>query len=124
MEATAIKLIEKQCQKHLAIQGITTIKKLQHRLQEIFEQAEHQSSALVGIYKLIIPDWERIERLEGYPVVGRGLWQYIANLFIDFDQCNHPQIFNGGLWLNQGFSSSDEIGPWDINMDNCRIVYA
>ena len=72
MEATAIKLIEKQCQKHLANQGITTIKKLQYRLQEIFEQAEHQSSALVGIYKLIIPDWERIERLEGYPVVGRG----------------------------------------------------
>ena len=124
MEATAIKLIEKQCQRHLANQGITTIKKLQHRLQEIFEQAEHQNSALVGIYKLIIPDWERIERLEGYPVVGRGLWQYIANLFIDFDQRNHPQIFSGGLWLNQGFSSSDEIGPWDISMDNCRIVYA
>ncbi len=62
-------------------------------------------------------------QLEGYPVVGRGLWQYIADLFIDFDQLHHPQIFNGGLWLNQGFSSSDEIGPWDISMDKCRIVY-
>jgi len=123
MKATATKLIEKQCQRHLAAQGITSQKKLEHRLQEIFERAEHQSSALVDIYKLIIPDWEQIERLEGYPVVGRGLWQYIANLFIDFDQRNHPQIFNGGLWLNQGFSSSNEIGPWEISMDRCNVIY-
>lgn len=124
MEAAATKLIEKQCQKHLDNQGITTIKKLQHRLQAVFEQAEHQSSALIGIYKLIIPDWERIKRLEGYPVVGRGLWQYISNLFIDFDQHHHPQVFNGGLWLNQGFSSSEDLGPWEISIDRCRIVYA
>ena len=124
MKATATKLIEKQCQRHLAAQGITSQKKLEHRLQEIFERAEHQSSALVDIYKLIIPDWEQIERLEGYPVVGRGLWQYIANLFIDFDQRNHPQIFNGGLWLNQGFSSSNEIGPWEISMDRCNVIYS
>lgn len=124
MEATARKLIEKQCQSYLVAQGITTKQKLQSRLQEIFEQAEHQEAVLIGLYKMLIPDWERIERLEGYPIVGRGLWQYIANLFIDFDQCHHPKVFNGGLWLNQGFSSSDEIGPWEISMDRCRIIYA
>ena len=74
MTATATKLIEKQCQKHLADQGINSKKALQYRLQEIFEQAEHQNSALIGLYKMLFPDWERIERLEGFPVVGRGLW--------------------------------------------------
>ena len=120
---TAIKVFDKKCQKHMKDQGITTKEKLQSRLQEIFEQAKHQEAALIGLYKMLIPDWEQIERLEGYPVVGRGLWQYIADLFIDFDQLHHPQVFNGGLWLNQGFSSSDEIGPWEISMDKCRIVY-
>ncbi|WP_020586343.1 hypothetical protein [Desulfobacter curvatus] len=124
MKATATKLIEKECQRHLAAQGITSQKKLEHRLQDLFEQAEHQEAALISLYKMLIPDWERIERLEGHPIVGRGLWQYIGNLFIDFDQRNHPQIFNGGLWLNQGFSSSDEIGPWEISMDQCNVIYS
>ena len=124
MKAMATQLIEKQCQKHLAAQGITSQKKLEYRLQEIFEQAEHQDAALIGLYKMLIPDWEKIERLEGYPVVGRGLWQYIGNLFINFDQRHHPQVFNGGLWLNQGFSSSDEIGPWEISMDRCNVIYS
>nr|WP_321402050.1 hypothetical protein [uncultured Desulfobacter sp.] len=124
MKATATKLIEKQCQRHLANQGITTKEKLQHRLQAIFEQAVHQEAALIGLYKMLIPDWERIERIEGYPIVGRGLWQYIGNLFIDFDQHHHPQVFNGGLWLNQGFSSSDEIGPWEVSMDRCNVIYS
>jgi len=124
MKETATNLIEKQCQRHLAAQGITSMETFQHRLQAVFEQAEHQSSALIGLYKMLIPDWERIDRLEGYPVVGRGLWQYIANLFIDFDQRHHPQIFNGGLWLNQGFSSSEEIGSWEISMDRCNVIYS
>ena len=124
MKETATKLIEKQCQSHLANQGITSQKKLEHRLQEIFEQADHQEAILIGLYKMLFPDWDRIERLEGYPVVGRGMWQYIANLFIDFDQRHHPQVFNGGLWFNSGFSSSDKIGPWEISMDRCNVIYS
>ena len=124
MKATATKLIEKQCQKHLINQGIITKEKFQHRLQEIFEQAEHEEAALIGLYKMLIPDWERIERLEGYPIVGRGMWKYIANLFIDFDQRRHPQIFNGGLWVNQGFSPSETLGPWEISMDRCNVIYS
>lgn len=124
METTATRFIEKQCQQHMTNQGITSKEKLQHRLQEIFEQAAHQSSALIGLYKMLIPDWDRIDRLEGFPVVGREMWQYIANLFIDFDQRHHPKCFKGGLWLNNGFSSNEKLGPWDINLDRCRIIYS
>ncbi len=124
MTATATKLIEKQCQKHLAAQGITSQEKFMHHLQDIFEQAEHQEAVLIGLYKMLFPDWDRIERIEGYPVVGRGMWQYIANLFIHYDQQVHPQVFNGGLWLNQGFSSSEKIGDWEISMDQCNVIYA
>ena len=92
METTATKLIEKQCQKHLTAQGITSKEAFQHRLQEIFEKAEHQGAVLIGLYKMLIPEWDRIHRLEGFPVVGRGLWQYIANLFIHYDQEHHSQV--------------------------------
>jgi hypothetical protein len=122
MQTTASS-IDKKCREHMAEQGISSKKKFQHRLQEIFEKADHQNSALIGIYKLIMPDWDSIERLEGFPVVGQEMWQYIANLFIDFDQHHHPQVFKGGLWLNNGFSCSDKLGPWDISLDQCRVIY-
>ena len=123
MQKTASEL-DRKCQKHLANQGITSKETLQLGLQKIFEQAEHQNSALVGIYKLIIPDWEQIERVEGFPEVGHEMWTYICQLFIDFDQRRHPKVLNGGLWINSGFASSDSLDPWEIDFDRCRIVYA
>jgi hypothetical protein len=106
--------------------SIPTLSKqaLQQRLQQIFEQADHQSSALVRIYQLIFPDWEKIDRLEGFPTVGVELWKYICQLFIDFDQKHHPKVFSGGIWLNNGFSSSDKLGPWEISLDQCRVIYS
>ena len=116
--------IDKKCRQHMADQGITSKEKFQHRLQEIFEQAEHQDSALIGLYKILIPEWEQLDRLEGFPVIGQEMWQYIANLFIDFDQHHHPQCFKGGLWINNGFSFSDKLGPWDISLDRCNVIYS
>jgi hypothetical protein len=101
----------------------SSIDKKCRKLQQIFEQADHHDSALIALYKMLIPDWERIDRLEGFPVVGREMWQYIANLFIDFDQRHHPQCFKGGMWVNQGFSSNDELGPWEVSMDRCNVIY-
>ncbi len=124
MTATSTKLIEKQCQKHLLSQGITSKEKLQRRLQEIFEKAEHQERALIELYRMVIPDWDRLERLEGFPVVGQEMWKYICQLFIDLDQRLHPEIFKGGLWMNAGFSCSGDLGPWEISMDRCRFIYS
>jgi hypothetical protein len=115
--------LDRQCRKYMAGQGITSKEKLQHRLQEIFERAEHQDSALVMVYQLLFPDWDRIKQIEGFPVVGQAMWCYICNLFIDFDQQHHPGIFKGGLWFNNGFSSCNELGPWEISFDGCDVVY-
>ncbi len=122
MQTTANSL-DKKCRSHMPNQKITSKMKLQHRLQEVFEKADHQNSALIGIYKLIVPDWDRIDRLEGFPEVGQDMWRYICNLFIDFDQRYHPDVFNGGIWINNGFSSSDELGPWEISLDRCNVIY-
>jgi hypothetical protein len=115
--------LDRQCREYMAGQGITSKEKLQHRLQEIFEKAEHQDSALVMVYQLLFPDWDRIKQIEGFPVVGQGMWCYICNLFIDFDQQHHPGIFKGGLWFNNGFSSSGELEPWEISFQGCNVIY-
>ncbi len=110
--------------KHFENQGITSKEQFQVRLQEIFEQVDHQSSALVRIYRLVFPDWDRIERIEGYPEVGREMWKYICQLFIELDRQHHPNVFLGGLWLNAGFSSSDKLDGWEISFNSCHVIYS
>jgi hypothetical protein len=100
------------------------VKDLQRQLQQVFEIADHQDVALVGIYKLFIPDWEKIKQLEGFPTVGREMWKYICQLFIDFDQQHHPEVFNGGIWLNNGFSSDGNLDPWEISFSQCHFIYS
>ena len=108
----------------LANQGITTKEDLQQRLLDIFEVVDSQNSALVGVYKLVFPDWENIKQIEGFPEVGREMWKYICQLFIAFDQEHHPNVFHGGIWLNSGFSSNDRLDGWAISFDTVKVIYA
>ncbi len=101
-----------------------TVKELQANLQTIFEESDHQNVVLAKIYRLVFPDWEQIERIEGFPQVGQALWKYICNLFIEFDRDHHPGVLNGGAWINQGFSSNPDLGPWEINLQNCTVIYS
>ena len=119
-----VAMVQNNSQCHLKKQGIKSIRDLQHFLQEIFEKSDHQSSVIVKLYKMLFPDWERIQRLEGFPEVGKALNQYIFNLFIEFDREHHPQCFNGGGWISHGFSSNIHLKPWAISLENCKIIYS
>lgn len=54
-------------------QEIKSIRDLQQHLQEIFEESEHQSSVIVKLYKMLFPDFEKIQRIQGYPAIGKAL---------------------------------------------------
>lgn len=109
---------------HFAQLGIKTVCDLQQYLQKIFDDSDHQDSVIVKLYRMLFPDWEKIQRIEGYPVIGQALWNYICNLFIEFDRQNHPGCFKGGMWINNGFSSSDSLDPWMISLENCKVIYS
>ena len=104
-------MVKSSFQNPLTDQGIKSIRDLQQHLQEIFEKSDHQDSVIVKLYKMLFPDWEKIQRIEGFPTVGKSLDEYIFNLFVDFDQEHHPSVFNGGAWVNHGFSSSNNLTP-------------
>ena len=119
-----VAMVKNNSQNHLANQGIKSIRDLQQHLQEIFEESEHQSSVIVKLYKMLFPEWEKIQSIEGFPAVGKALNEYIFNLFIEFDREHHPECFKGGSWLNQGFSTNDGLDPWAISLENCKIIYS
>jgi hypothetical protein len=118
-----VAMVKSNTHNHLIKQGVKSIKDLQVHLQEIFENSEHQDAVIVKLYKMLFPDWEKIQRIEGFPEVGKALDDYIFNLFIEFDRKHHPQSFNGGAWLNHGFSSNIHLNPWAISLENCKIIY-
>lgn len=83
-----------------------------------FENADDQQDVLVALYRLVFPDWDDIERLDGHPAVNDRTWTAICRLFIEFDQAHHPNVLAGGLWLNSGFSSGHKLGDWEVSLES------
>ena len=122
--ATVVAMFKNDSRNHLANQGIRSIRDLQIHLQKLFEESEHQNSVIVNLYKMLFPDWENIKRIEGFPAVGKALDEYIFNLFIEFDQKHHSNVFNGGAWIDRGFSTNEKLEPWEISLENCKVIYS
>lgn len=114
--------LEKRCKQQWKSMGITSSTKLQQHIKDLFADNDNQGEVLIGLYKLVLPDWDHIQKLKGFPVCGQDLWMYICDQFIAFDQANHPNCMAGGAWINQGFSSDRSLQPWSICFDNCEVV--
>ena len=122
--AKILAMVKSNSQNPLTDQGIKTIRDLQVHLQIIFEESDHQDSVIVKLYQMLFPEWEKIQRIEGFPTVGKALDEYIFNLFVAFDQEHHPNVFNGGAWINQGYSTNENLEPWGISLENCKVIYS
>ena len=92
-------------------------------IKGIFKSNTRQDEALVEIYKLALPDWDNIEKIHGYPEIGQEFWKFVCRGFIEFDRKHHPNVFAGGIWLNNGFQSNSELDPWELSFENCRVEY-
>jgi len=92
-------------------------------IEALCETANHQEELLVGIYKVYIDDFDRIEKIQGFPICGRKMWLWICDQFIAFDKRHHPEFIAGGIWMNNGFSSNREIGDWEVSLKNCSFEY-
>lgn len=103
--------------------GINNLDALKDHLRSLFEKHDTQGAVLEDIYRLVLPEWDLIERVHGYPEAGDSLWQFICRLFMDFDSRHHPDVMTGGAWMNTGFSVNRELDPWEISFKNCNVDY-
>jgi len=98
------------------------IKKLKkEEITSVFENSKHQFEYLIGLYKLIVPDFESVRRIDGFPVISVKTNEFITMLAVNFDKEHHPGVFAGGLWLNRGFSTSD-IPDWEFRLNKSHII--
>ena len=93
-------------------------------VESLFEESTQQSDILIGLYRMVFPDYDQIEELDGWPTVNVGTWVEIARRFRDFDLRHHPEVMAGGLWMNTGFSSleaADDLKDWEVDLSTCSV---
>lgn len=115
--------LEEKCQAHWQQLNIMDEESLKAKVRDIFESNTRQDEALVAIYKLVIPEWDSIEKIHGYPEVGEAFWKFVCRGFMEFDRKHHPTVFAGGIWLNTGFQSNSELDSWELSFQNCKVDY-
>ncbi len=86
------------------------------QLDKIFTQYTHQADVFTALYRLLYPNFNQIEYLEGHPQAGAAVSEYIWQAFIKFDQTHHPEVLAGGLWMSRGWSTTTnaEVAPWSV----------
>ena len=67
--------LEMKCQMHWQRLGIKDLKTLKEHIKAIFDKYQHQEEVLIDLYKMILPDWDLIKRVEGFPGKFCGLRQ-------------------------------------------------
>lgn len=92
-------------------------------IDQVFEEATHQSDYLIGLYRLVIPEWDALVRMigVGYPAVSYKTWDYICRKAIAFDKEHLPQVLAGGLWINSGFSRSTAVPWWQVDLSTVKL---
>jgi hypothetical protein len=94
-------------------------------VEKVFLEAKEQTDYLMGIYRLVFPDFERIERIEQWPSCSEWTWKEICKLAMAWDKEHCPHVMGGGAWMNHGFSSQEksQLKNWQIDMETCQIIY-
>ena len=90
-----------------------------------FEAATSQEDYLVALYRMVLPDWDTIERVERWPACNDTTWKAICRLAQEADRRLRLDVLPGGAWLNHGFTTfpDNRLADWQVSTDTCHIVY-
>lgn len=87
------------------------VKLSQADVDRCFSGATHQADVVMSLYKLVYPDFDCIAKVDGFPKVSKDISDYIWTRMIAFDKKHHPRVMAGGIWLDKGFSTDEELPP-------------
>jgi|GEM_PF-6211835 len=80
------------------------------KVDSLFENSTDQAGIVIGLYRLIIPDWDRVHHLDGWPGINPVDSGILMKKFMAFDREHHPDRLRGGAWMNLGFRSDPNVG--------------
>lgn len=88
----------------------------QAAIDAVFDNAKTQGDYILGIIRLVHPDFDEIAEFNGFIAASPTLWEYIDQKAILFDQLHHPGVIAGGAWMNYGFATekSENLMAWEV----------
>ena len=89
-------------------------------IDEMFEKAKTQGDYIVGIYAAVVPNWDKVDKMDHFPMITAETSKYIFEKAIEFDKKNCPNVIPGGGWLNGGLST---LNNFEVLIDTDRITY-
>jgi hypothetical protein len=90
-------------------------------IDAVFDAASEQADYVLGLYRLVIPDFDRVAKVQRWPKVSPAMTEYIFARAIAFDRLHHPGVMAGGLWLNVGFSTDEQLRGGQVTLP--EVVY-
>jgi len=95
-------------------------------IHQIIAEAKMEGEAVVNLHKEIYPEWDRIEKVDGFPTCSREASDMIARWI----HARHREMkgkgegfsnFPCGVWMNNGWSSME--GDKCSDTDDCFMVF-
>jgi hypothetical protein len=104
---------------------MATVRLTEEKVRAAFEQTTSQEEYLIAIYRMVLPDWDAIERIERWPACNEKTWEAICRLAMEADQRLRLNVLPGGAWLNHGFTTGEgkHLADWQVCLDTARIIY-
>jgi hypothetical protein len=93
------------------------------QIDRIFEEGKSQADICIALYAAVVPNWENVAQMNGFPRAGKTIDLYLFSKFIHYDRVHCPDVVAGGLWLNNGFSVDEGLGDWEVITDMESVEY-
>ena len=77
---------------------------------------EHQAKVLVALYRLVYPEWDKIDHVVDWPKCGPAISHYVMARMMVYDREHHPNVWAGGAWMNSGWSRDETLKDWQVEV--------
>jgi len=115
--------LEKRCQEKFRELNLNSVEDMKDYIKSLFEKHENQGDVLIDIYKLTLPDWDRIDKISYSPKIGKRFWRWICQKFIDLTAFTIPTSSKEVSGSTKVFSSDGNLSDWE-SVQGCNVTFA
>jgi hypothetical protein len=99
------------------------------QIAELIRKSGTETDAVLAIFKLVYPNFDDIESVEGYPACTEATWKIICREFMDLTHLLNKarafdkQVMPGGAWMNYGFTTIERTMP-NVSLPDWWVIPA
>ena len=96
-------------------------------VDNIIKESTSETEIVHKLYERVIPQLTdvNLEKVDSFPMINSTTNQMIFEKIFEFNKENKPDHMSGGVWFNNGFSSSHDkiLVNWEVLIDGVKLLY-